>query len=30
MTFVKRVERVALAVENLEQARAYFEKCFDA
>lgn len=30
MTFVKRVERVALAVEDLEQARAYFEKCFDA
>jgi methylmalonyl-CoA/ethylmalonyl-CoA epimerase len=30
MTFVKRVERVALAVENLEQAREYFEKCFGA
>jgi methylmalonyl-CoA/ethylmalonyl-CoA epimerase len=30
MTFVKRVERVALAVENLEAARAYFEKCFGA
>ncbi len=30
MTFVKRVERVALAVENLEQARDYFEKCFGA
>ena len=29
MTFVKRVERVALAVENLEQARTYFEKCFE-
>ena len=30
MTFVKRVERVALAVEDLEQARAYLEKCFGA
>ncbi len=30
MSFVKRVERVALAVENLEQAREYFEKCFGA
>jgi methylmalonyl-CoA/ethylmalonyl-CoA epimerase len=30
MSFVKRLERVALAVENLEQAREYFEKCFDA
>ncbi|MBI4673116.1 MAG: VOC family protein [Chloroflexi bacterium] len=30
MTFVKRIERVALAVENLEQARAYFEQCFGA
>ncbi len=30
MTFVKRIERVALAVENLEQAREYFEKCFGA
>lgn len=30
MTFVKRIERVALAVPNLEQARAYFENCFGA
>jgi methylmalonyl-CoA/ethylmalonyl-CoA epimerase len=30
MTFVKRIERVALAVENLEEARAYFEQCFGA
>ena len=30
MTFVKRIERVALAVPNLEQARAYFEQCFGA
>lgn len=30
MTFVKRVERVALAVPNLEQARAHFEKWFGA
>ena len=30
MTFVKRVERVALAVPNLAEARAYFEKCFGA
>ncbi|MCL4486586.1 MAG: VOC family protein [Chloroflexi bacterium] len=30
MPFVKRVERVALAVENLEQAREYFQRCFDA
>ncbi len=30
MGFVKRVERVALAVENLEEARGYFEKCFGA
>jgi methylmalonyl-CoA/ethylmalonyl-CoA epimerase len=30
MSFVKRVERVALAVENLDEARAFFEKTFDA
>lgn len=30
MTFVKRIERVALAVENLERARSYFEQCFGA
>lgn len=30
MTFVKRIERVALAVPDLEQARAFFEQCFDA
>lgn len=30
MGFVKRVERVALAVPNLEEARAYFERCFGA
>ncbi len=30
MTFVKRVERVALAVDNLEQARDHFEKWFGA
>ena len=30
MSFVKRVERVALAVENLDEARTFFEKTFDA
>src|SRR5581483_5681589 len=30
MSFVKRIERVALAVEDLDQARRYFEKCFGA
>jgi methylmalonyl-CoA/ethylmalonyl-CoA epimerase len=30
MTFVKRIERVALAVEKLEPAREYFQKCFGA
>ena len=30
MTFVKRIERVALAVEDLDEARAYFEQCFGA
>jgi methylmalonyl-CoA/ethylmalonyl-CoA epimerase len=30
MAFVKRVERVALAVENLDQAREYFETRFGA
>lgn len=30
MSFVKRVERVALAVENLEEAREHFEKWFGA
>lgn len=30
MTFVKRVERVALAVENLDEARAFFENTFGA
>lgn len=29
-TFVKRIERIALAVENLDQARAFFETTFDA
>ncbi len=30
MKFVKRIERIALAVENLEEARCYFEQTFDA
>ena len=30
MTFVKRVERVALAVENLDEARTFFENTFGA
>ncbi len=30
MTFVKRIERIALAVEKLEPAREYFQKCFGA
>jgi methylmalonyl-CoA/ethylmalonyl-CoA epimerase len=30
MKFVKRVERVALAVPNLEEAKAFFETMFDA
>lgn len=30
MKFVKRVERIALAVDNLDEARAYFEATFDA
>ena len=30
MTFVKRIERVALAVEDIATAREYFEKCFGA
>jgi methylmalonyl-CoA/ethylmalonyl-CoA epimerase len=30
MPFVKRVERIGLAVENLDEARAFFETMFDA
>lgn len=30
MKFVKRVERIALAVDDLDQARTFFEKTFDA
>ena len=30
MSFVKRIERVALAVENLDEAQAFFEKWFGA
>jgi methylmalonyl-CoA epimerase len=30
MNFVRRVERVALAVEDLDQAQAFFEQWFDA
>lgn len=30
MSLIRRVERVALAVENLEAARAFFETVFDA
>lgn len=30
MPFVKRVERVALAVEDLDTAREYFQRCFGA
>jgi methylmalonyl-CoA/ethylmalonyl-CoA epimerase len=30
MSFVRRVERVALAVEDLDQAQAFFEAWFDA
>jgi methylmalonyl-CoA/ethylmalonyl-CoA epimerase len=30
MDFVKRIERVALAVEDLDAAQAYFEQCFGA
>jgi methylmalonyl-CoA/ethylmalonyl-CoA epimerase len=30
MNFVKRIERVALAVENLDEAQAFFETWFEA
>lgn len=30
MKFVQRVERIALAVEDLDEARRFFEKMFDA
>ena len=30
MSYVKRIERVALAVEDLDQAQAFFEQWFDA
>lgn len=29
-SFVKRIERIALAVENLDEARTFFETMFDA
>lgn len=30
MSIIKRIERVALAVENLDEARDFFERVFDA
>ena len=30
MTYIKRIERVALAVPNLEEAKKFFEDWFDA